>query len=286
MHITRVKRKWSGDPSENRNKYIGGSDVGTILGLNPFKSAFELWAEKTGRIVPKDISDVESVWWGSMEENLVAKRFTMKTGKKVRRSNYEYTCEEFPYMIGHVDRMVVGEFSVLECKTTSSWNKFDYSKGETPPSHYAQTQFYMWITGAERAYLATKRDNQFYVNIIKKDPEFIENMVQKCIEFWHLVETDTPPEIDGSESTKETLNRMYQGDEEEEVADLAEFDEELDARDTISHNIKTMTTLKTEYENKVKAKMMTATRGESERYTVIWKEAANGSRAFRVIRKK
>lgn len=286
MHITRVKRKWSGDPSVGRNRYIGGSDVGTILGMNPFKSAFELWAEKTGRIVPKDISDVESVWWGHEMENSVAKRFTMKTGKKVRRSNYEYTCEEFPYMIGHVDRMVVGEFSVLECKTTSSWNKFDYSKGETPPSHYAQTQFYMWITGAERAYLATKRDNQFYVNSIKKDPEFIENMVQKCIEFWHLVETDTPPEIDGSESTKETLNRMYQGDEEEEVADLSEFDEELDARDTISYNIKTMTTLKTEYENKVKAKMMTATRGESERYTVIWKEAANGSRAFRVIRKK
>ena len=29
---------------------IGGSDAGAVIGLNPYKSAYALWAEKTGRV--------------------------------------------------------------------------------------------------------------------------------------------------------------------------------------------------------------------------------------------
>ena len=50
IHLTKVKRKWSGDVAKDRDKYIGGSDVGVILGLNEWKSPYTLWAEKVGRI--------------------------------------------------------------------------------------------------------------------------------------------------------------------------------------------------------------------------------------------
>ena len=35
-----------------RNKYIGGSDAGAVVGLDDYKSPYSLWAEKTGRIPP------------------------------------------------------------------------------------------------------------------------------------------------------------------------------------------------------------------------------------------
>lgn len=35
---------------DNRLKGIGGSDAGSVLGLNKYKSAYALWCEKTGRI--------------------------------------------------------------------------------------------------------------------------------------------------------------------------------------------------------------------------------------------
>ena len=36
-----------------RTKGIGGSDVSIIAGINPYKSVYQLWLEKTGRIIPK-----------------------------------------------------------------------------------------------------------------------------------------------------------------------------------------------------------------------------------------
>ena len=44
---------------------IGGSDASCILGLNPYKSAYALWCEKTGKIIPEDISDKEAVRLGN-----------------------------------------------------------------------------------------------------------------------------------------------------------------------------------------------------------------------------
>lgn len=285
IHLTKVKRKWSGDVAKDRDKYIGGSDVGAIMGFNPYKSPYALWAEKVGLITPEDISDVESVWWGAQEESLVAKRFCMKTGKKVKRSAYEFACEEYPFLVAHVDRLVVKEPAVLECKTTSSWNKWDYNGGEVPPAHYCQLMFYLHMTGLPTGYLATKRDNQFYINTIAKDYEFIDLMMEKCIEFWHLVETKTPPEIDESESTAKALAQVYgQSDPEEEVS-LAGFEDKLDALDTIKYNVGQMESLKREYENQIKEFMKTATKGTCEHYTVTWRENKNGTRSFRVIKK-
>lgn len=285
IHLTKVRRKWSGDVSKDRDKYIGGSDIGVIMNLNPYKSPYALWCEKTGLITPEDISDVEAVWWGVQEEDLVAKRFCMKTGKKVKRSAYEFACEEYPFLVAHVDRLVVKEPAVLECKTTSSWNKWDYNGGEVPPAHYCQLMFYLHMTGMTTGYLATKRDNQFYINTIAKDYEFIDLMMEKCIEFWHLVETKTPPEIDGSESTAKALAQVYgQSDPEEEVS-LAGFEDKLDALDTIKFNVGQMESLKREYENQIKEFMKTATRGTSDHYVVTWRPTKNGNRTFRVIKK-
>lgn len=42
---------------ESRKKGVGGSDVSTIMGLNKYKTSYQLWMEKTGRMQPEDISD-------------------------------------------------------------------------------------------------------------------------------------------------------------------------------------------------------------------------------------
>lgn len=35
---------------------VGGSDMSTILGLNPYSTPYDLWLEKTNRQQPEDIS--------------------------------------------------------------------------------------------------------------------------------------------------------------------------------------------------------------------------------------
>ena len=41
------------DFSVDRSKYIGGSDIGAILGLSRFRSPLEVWMEKTGKQAKK-----------------------------------------------------------------------------------------------------------------------------------------------------------------------------------------------------------------------------------------
>ena len=75
------EKKWL----EARREGIGGSDASIIVGLNRWKSPFQLWLEKTGKAEPEDLSDNEYVYWGKVLEEVVANRFCELTGKKVQR---------------------------------------------------------------------------------------------------------------------------------------------------------------------------------------------------------
>ena len=79
LHPTKERVKNMRKDIENRRDYIGGSDIGTVLGLNPYKSKFTLWSEKVGNVEPEDISDKDPVWFGTMTEAINGKRFAMKT---------------------------------------------------------------------------------------------------------------------------------------------------------------------------------------------------------------
>lgn len=270
---------------ENRSGYIGGSDIGTIMGVNPWKSPYTLWAEKTGLIQPEDLSDNDAVWFGTKEEDIIAERFTMKTGLKVRKSNYAYGCLEFPFLKGHVDRLASKGKWGLEIKTTSSWNKTKYDEGEVPEAHWWQCQFYMFVTGYNLWYLATKRDNRFYITKIARDDEAITRMLITCREFWEHIQSGEPVEIDGSDSTKDTLEKMYPEDHQGEVVDLEKQEDTLLALQELATHEKNMKDLKTKYQNEIKAVLGEAERGETGQFTVSWKANAKGSRVFRIVEK-
>ena len=60
---------------EQRKNSIGASEVSSILGLNPWKSALQLWLEKTGAVEPEDLSENEAVFWGQRLELIIGERF-------------------------------------------------------------------------------------------------------------------------------------------------------------------------------------------------------------------
>lgn len=279
-----IRAKWSGDPSADRDKFIGGSDIGAILGLNPWKSAYTLWAEKSGRIEVEDISDKEAVWWGTNMEELVAKRFCMKTGKKVKKTTYEFSCKEYPFLVAHVDRLGVGEKFVLECKTTSARNRMNYNEGEIPPMHYAQVQFYLMLTGYKVGYLATKRDSDFYITKIDRNDEFIEDMKESAIAFWQMVQDGIEPDIDDSESTERTINQMYP-ESIQDVMDLTDYRETIESRVQIAHQIKSLESIKRQCDSVLKSVMQDCESAVCDEYTVSWKTNAKGTRVFTVKEK-
>ena len=200
--------KYNGNPAEKRECFIGGSDAGTILGVNPYKSRYQLWLEKCGYVQPDDISRDVPVWLGTQCEDIIAKRFEMDMGKKVAKSNKTYILKEHPYIRAHIDRRVVGELAVLECKKTSARNTTDYEHGEIPPMHYAQVMHYLLCTGFKKAYVNTLRDSEFYTTVRIADIEFLEYLLSAEIDFWTHVIAKQPPKDDDSEQYNETLNAM------------------------------------------------------------------------------
>lgn len=272
--LTLYRKPFSGDPAKDRHKFIGGSDAGTIMNVNPWKSQYELWLEKTGQLEPDDISNKLQVWFGTEEEEIVAKRFCLETGKSVRRSNMTYLCKEYPFLAGHVDRMVVGENAGLECKTTSAWNKTAYQDGEIPPQYYWQCMHYMMLTGCEKWYIAVKKDNtQFHILQIDRNDDYIDALLSAEQAFWDLVVNNTVPEIDGSESTSNALQKRY-SDDTRDVIDLSyssTVTQCLQSIQDVDVQIDALNKIKAEYQNKIKAEIGEHEGGFTAAYRVSWK---------------
>ena len=283
LHTTRIKlspEQMKAD-IENRRGYIGGSDIGTILGLNPYKSPYTLWAEKVGLVEPEDISDKDPVWLGHATEELNGKRFAMKTGKKIIRSNYAYSLLEYPYLRAHVDFLVRGESAGMEAKFTG-FNRCNYEDGQVPDSHFAQCQFYMTVLNKDAWYLSTIQSNRYHINRIERDELFIRFMLEKCDEFWAHVTSETPMEVDGNDDTSKTLERIYPKEDEGVTVQLTGYTSHLDALQELSRQKKEIETLTDSYKNEIKAFMKDAEIGIADGYKVTWKANSKGSRVFKI----
>ena len=208
---------------EKRRLSIGGSDAGTLLGLNPYTSPYALWAEKTGKVIPEDISDKEAVRVGNDLEQYVAERFMEKTGKKVRKANCFIYNSDYPWAHANIDRDVIGEKAGLECKTTSSWEILQQCReGKYPDTWYAQVTHYMMVTGAERWYLGVLvLGKGFYEFTIERNEDEIKALAVAEEAFWSRVKSNTPPPLDGTEATQTALKTVLGDSRLGQGADLA-----------------------------------------------------------------
>lgn len=257
----------------NRLGRIGGSDAGTILGLNRWKSAYTLWAEMCGMVEPSRPSpDNERIRLGHDLEDYAAKRWMEFTGKKCKRENVEFSLKEYPFMVGHIDRRVVGERAGLEIKTTGENNKTDFAGGDIEPQWYAQCLFYMAVTGMPKWYLAVLQFGKgFYCFEIQRNEEEIEQLVNAICEFWKHVRRRTAPVIDGSESTSDTIDEMWSGETYDDIADLDCIDNLLEERARIVESEASLKEQKQLIDNRIKDLMGDMQTGRALRWRVTWK---------------
>ena len=262
---------------EARRKTIGGSEAAAIVGLSPYTSPYEVWADKLGKIPPKE--DNEAMRQGRDLEEYVAKRFCEETGKKVRRENAILYNEDIPFAHANVDRLIVGEEAGLECKTTSVLNLRKYANGEYPANYYVQCQHYMMVTGYSKWYLAVLiLGKDFKVFEIARNDEDIAALRGKETEFYGYVTSQTPPPVDGSESCTNTIGAIYQGNSEIGELDLTPLRRALERRDELVEKINELTAEKTEIENSIKSAMGDCEKARCDGYRVSW--AASQRRTF------
>lgn len=285
MAITKIATANHEEWKVLRSQYIGGSDAAAVVGLNRFSSPYSLWAEKTGRVQQFEGNLATDV--GTFLEDFIAKRFETISGKKVRRENRSFINDKYPWAIANIDRAIVGEDSGLECKSTSALNIKRFKGGEFPENYYCQSVHYLAVTERIRWYIAVLIGNQdfkiYQLTRIESDtcPEWCETSLYISDEeidalmtsekdFWdNHVKTGIPPMADGSKACTNAIKTMY-GESIEGTVDLSAFDADLRQRSALSSQIKNLETLRDEVDNKIKAYMGTASRGESSTYKVTW----------------
>lgn len=256
---------------EHRRKSIGGSDAAAVVGLNHYASPYSLWADKRGLLPEKE--DSEPMRLGRDLEDYVARRFTEATGKKVRRERNIIINPDIPFAHANVDRLIVGEDAGLECKTTSALNTKRFKGGEYPTNYYVQCVHYMMVTGAARWYLAVLvLGVGFYWYCIERDEAEIEALRLAESEFWAMVETNTPPPVDGLTATTEAVSAVLGASTPGETCDLTAVHKDLDLLFAKKAELATVKAEVDEIENRVKVYMDSSERGESDRFFVVYAE--------------
>ncbi|MDR5778086.1 YqaJ viral recombinase family protein [Caballeronia sp. LZ065] len=209
---------------EVRRTGIGGSDAAAAVGLNPYKSALELWLEKTGRDAnlaqPDPHDTTEPVYWGMLLQPIVAAAYTQQTGNRVRKVNAVLQHPTIPFMLANLDREIVGVpgLQILECKTAGEFGARLWRDG-VPEYVQLQVQHQFAVTGKRAADVAVLLcGQQLAVHRIERDDALIARLIPLEAQFWQYVISDTPPPADGSESADRALRCLYPGN-----ADTVDF---------------------------------------------------------------
>jgi len=256
---------------EIRKKGIGGSDSAAIVGLDRYRSPFDVYADKLG--LKQEQPDNEAMRQGRDLEEYVASRFCEQTGKKVRRRNAILQHPEHRWMLGNIDRWVVGENAGFEAKTTSVLNRCKFSQGEFPPNYYVQCVHYMAVTGAERWYLAVLVLNKsFHVFTIERDEAEVQALIEAEKHFWenHVLK-QIPPAPDGSEATSEVIKQLFPEAREREEVVLFGYEDKIEQYLELDVRVKELECERDKLKQELQLAMADAEIGRAQGYIVEWK---------------
>lgn len=214
-----TNKQWKQD----RKKGIGGSDISAILGLNPYKTAYDVWLDKTGQAEEQIEND--NIVAGYILEDAVAKMAEHKYSIKVEEYTSEnelYVHPKYEIIRGTPDRFYLDlskdnfdhdalNYGIMEIKTTQKSIK---AKEDIPVMWVLQLVWYMGIYNELRenkdqmlygaiAYIHSGRflDFGFEPYLFNEEMQNLFGyMVEKAERFWNdYVLTNTPPPAQNSE---------------------------------------------------------------------------------------
>lgn len=257
---------------KSRRKGIGGSDSATILGVNPFQSRYELWLDKLGEL-EDDNEDNEAIYFGNVLEDIVAKEFTRRTSKKVERNNFIMAHRDYDFLRANIDRRIVGENALLECKTTGAFNKKAWEAGNIPPHYIIQVQHYMAVFDYSYAYIAVLiGGQQFKYKRVERSQPIIDEIIKQGREFYKENILDgNPPPITGSKGIEKHLNMKYDESDGAHIDLKSSYQQKLEMYDEIKDKLKVLQDSERAIKNELKDVMKEAETARVGKHIVKWK---------------
>src|SRR6185437_13562644 len=239
---------------------LGGSAVGAIVGLpSKYVSKYSLWAEMTGRVERQGSSAATE--WGNRLEDVVGAAYAEENNVAVVKWNVMLKSKERPWATANIDFWICedpefapgvlyewneegeppGIIAILETKTAgiaTHGTAHKWDDGAIPDGYALQAVHYGIVTGIHDLRFGALLAGQGLVSRqLEWDDELALDIIALEDEFWDLVQTDTPPEPDGSDATEEALKQQFPRHEEGTVYEggeyLAKLWDELDVKKAV-----------------------------------------------------
>lgn len=193
---------------KERKTYIGGSDLGSILGINNFRTELDVYFEKTSEGVAEESTNPPA-YWGTVLEDVVAQEYSRRTGFKIEKPAGLIRHSEYPFIACNLDYWVIdneGNSHILECKTANQakvtcWG--EEGSNQIPESYLYQVAYYAAITGATRVDIAVLIGGQdFRIYRYDKDEIMESKLIRAAKKFWNnYVLAGVPPKPRTQEDT-------------------------------------------------------------------------------------
>lgn len=183
-------------------------------------------------------------------------------------------------MLANIDREVIGvpDVQILECKTAGEFGSRLWRDG-VPEYVQCQVQHQLAVTGkaaADVCVLVCGQEIRIYR--IERDEGLIARLIALERQFWHYVETDTPPPADGSESAAAALQCLYPQD----FGNTLDFSEDRALSATFADlvavrvEIELRQQIEAELKQRLQQRLGDASRAVFETGSVSWKRSKDG----------
>lgn len=199
---------------EARKRYIGSSDAAAVLGLDPYRSASDVWLEKTGRV--DDFEGNENTERGNLLEPVVLAWAKKKIGEFTSDVMMIAPCRLLAANFDGLQPIFGGvqEGFVVEAKTSNNAGEWgDEGTDQVPDRVIAQAHHQMFVAGPSMrltyvpVLMPGFRSFDFKMYRVERNDILGNELADRCRDFMRkYVQTDTRP--DDFRPGLEILKRM------------------------------------------------------------------------------
>ncbi|MFH1614886.1 MAG: YqaJ viral recombinase family protein [Planctomycetota bacterium] len=270
---------------KRRKNHIGSSDMLAVLGGDIYKSAFDVFLEKTGQLTEQ--KENKQMFAGTMFESGVLDYAEQMLGK-LKRNQRRIAPDGLP-IASNTDAMVVSDGSPVDAKTSGLFGPLNKDWGEPgtdeiPNYVIVQAQTHILCCRSDVCYIpAFLAGRGFQMFIVHYNERLIQMIREEAVKFWEYVKAVQPPP--DTQPTMRAISRMIR--EPDKIINIPNEPVELWQK---TKEIKKIAVLAEKIaQKKVLALLGDAEVGQSEAGTVTYKEQSRKeytvkSTTFRVAR--